>query len=116
MKLNQLAIAAALLALPLGAMAQTTYGERHDINGRKVDQQGRIIQGDRSGQMTPRETSHIERQEGAINHEEHAMRAADGGHLTAGDRHTLARQQNHESREIYRDKHNVRRDPGTPLR
>ena len=116
MKLQKFALLAALTVLPLSAIAQTTYGERHDINGRKENQQDRIAQGDRSGQLTPRETAHLERQEGRINHEEHAMRRADGGHLTAADRHTLARQQNRESARIYRDKHNVRRDPGAPLR
>lgn len=110
MKLRTFALASALVALPLAGVAQTTYQQRHDINGRKANQQARIAQGVRSGQLTPRETSHIEHQEGAINHEEHAMRAADGGHLTAGDRHTLARQQNAESAKIYRDKHNGRVD------
>ncbi len=66
--------------------------------------------------MTPREASHVEHQEGAINREEHAMRARDNGHLTAQDRHTLSRQQNAESRRIYRDKHNGRTDPGVAPR
>jgi hypothetical protein len=66
--------------------------------------------------LTPHETAHLERNEGRINREEHGMRAADGGHLTARDRHVVARQQNRESAAIYRDKHNVRRDPGAPLR
>ena len=37
------------------------------------------------------------------------MRAEDNGHLTAQDRHTLAAQQNQESKRIYRDKHNARK-------
>jgi hypothetical protein len=36
------------------------------------------------------------------------MRAADDGHLTAGDRATLNRQQNRLSRQIYDKKHNGR--------
>ena len=36
------------------------------------------------------------------------MRAQDNGKLTAQDRRTLNRQQNAESRRIYRDKHNGR--------
>ena len=117
MKLFRIAVAATLFALPMtAALAQTTYGERHHINARKENQQDRIAQGVRSGQLTPRETARLEHQEGAINHEEHAMRAQDNGHLTAADRHLLARQQNAESRRIERDKHNVARDPGAPLR
>jgi len=107
MKLRNLTLATALIALPLTTFAQTTYGERHDINGRKVNQQDRIANGVRSGELTPRETGRLERQEGRINHEEHAMRRADGGHLTAGDRHTLARQQNRESARIYNQKHDA---------
>ena len=42
------------------------------------------------------------------------MRAQDNGHLTSGDRHVLAQQQNAESRRIYNDKHNARTDPGVP--
>ena len=106
--------AALCIALPLGAVAQTTYSERHHIAARKSDQQQRIGQGVRSGQLTPGETRHIEGQERGINHEERGMRAQDNGHLTAQDRHTLARQQNQESRRIYRDKHNNRTDPGVP--
>lgn len=111
MNLKHVILAATLAALPASsALAQTNRYERHHINQRKENQQDRIAQGVRSGQMTPRETAHVEHQEAAINREERAMRAQDNGHLTAGDRHLLARQQNAESRRIYRDKHNGRVD------
>lgn len=117
MNLKHIVLATTLVALPASAaLAQSTYNQRHDINARKGYQQRRIANGVRSGQMTPREAAHVERQEGAINREEHAMRAQDNGHLTAGDRHVLASQQNAESRRIYRDKHNLRTDPGVPPR
>jgi hypothetical protein len=115
MNLKYLVLAATLVAMPAtAALAQTTHYERHHIAQRKANQQARIAQGVRSGQMTPRETAHVEHQEAAINHEERAMRAQDNGHLTAGDRHVLAQQQNAESRRIYRDKHNGHTDPGVP--
>lgn len=112
--LNRFVLTASLVAgLSASAFAQgSTYRQRHDINQRKYNQQARIAQGVRSGQMTPREASRVERQEGRINREEHAMRAADGGHLTAGDRHTLARQQNRESQRIYNQKHDAQTDYG----
>lgn len=117
MNLRMLQIATALYTLSAASLvAQSTYDQRHEINERKGNQQARIAQGARSGQLTPRETSHLERQEGRINREEHSMRAADGGHLTAGDRHTLANQQNRESQRIYNDKHNLRTDPGVAPR
>ena len=113
-KLTCLLIAATVLAVPAASLAQTTYTERHDINGRRGNQQQRIAQGAESGQLRPGETRHLEHQEHAIHHEERAMRSQDNGHLTASDRHTLARQQNAESRRIYRDKHNLRTDQGVP--
>jgi hypothetical protein len=117
MNIKHLALAAALIALPCtSALAQTTHAERHHIAARKSDQQRRIAQGDRSGQLTPHETGRLEHQEAGINREEHGMRAEDNGHLTAQDRHTLAAQQNQESRRIYNDKHNNRTDPGVPPR
>ena len=114
MKLQHVALAAALALVPSLALAQPrtyppTPGQHdHNINQRKADQQARIGQGVRSGQMTGRETARVERQEVGINREERGMRAQDNGHLTSRDRKILHRQQNQESRRIYRDKHNDR--------
>jgi DNA-binding transcriptional regulator of glucitol operon len=114
MKLTHLIVATALAALPAMGLAQTTPYQRHHVAARKGNQQGRIGQGVKSGQLRPGETAHLEHQERGINQEERGMRAEDNGHLTAQDRHTLAHQQNQESRRIYRDKHNDRTDPGVP--
>ena len=117
MNFKHLALAAALVALPCtSAFAQTTRAERHHIAARKTDQQKRIAQGVRSGQLTPRETGRLEHQEAGINREERGMRAEDNGHLTAQDRHTLAHQQNQESRRIYNQKHDAQTDPGVAPR
>jgi hypothetical protein len=106
MKITTIALAATLALTSLAvAGAQETNAT---INQRKADQQGRIAQGVGSGQMTARETGHVEHQESAINHEERNMRAQDNGHLTRSDRSTIQHQQNAESRRIYRDKHNAR--------
>jgi hypothetical protein len=108
MKVISAILAGALTVAPAALFAQTPTPGAHDynINQRKGDQQARVAQGVRSGQLTARETGHIEHQEAAINHEEHAMRAQDNGHLTRQDRSTIHAQQNQESRRIYRDKHN----------
>ena len=117
MNIKHILLAASLVAVPASAaLAQTTHTERHHINARKENQQDRIAQGVKSGQLTPRETSRVEHQEAGINREEHGMRAQDNGHLTAQDRHTLARQQNQESRRIYNQKHDGQTDPGVPPR
>lgn len=106
MKAIHVVLAAVLVALPAVGSAQTTQSERHHINARRENQQDRIAQGVKSGQLTAGETAKIEHQERGINREERGMRAEDNGYLTAQDRRTLATQQNQESRRIYRDKHN----------
>jgi hypothetical protein len=105
MKITTFALAA---TLALTAVAVHAQESNRTINQRKVDQQERVGQGLRSGQMTAGEASHVEHQERAINHEERSMRAEDNGHLTRSDRSVLQHQQNTESRRIYRDKHNDR--------
>jgi len=111
MKIAHIALAATLAFAPSAIIAQTatTTTPPPDISQRKVDQQDRIAQGVKSGQLTAGETSHLEHQEAGINQEEHGMRAEDNGHLTAQDRKTLHTQQNKESHRIYRDKHNAAR-------
>ena len=106
MKAIHVFLATVLVALPAVGSAQTTQYERHHINARKENQQDRIAQGVKSGRLTAGETARLEHQEAGINREERGMRAEDNGHLTTQDRHTLAAQQNQESRRIYRDKHN----------
>jgi hypothetical protein len=101
MKIATFAFATALAFAPVALFAQ-------NIQDRKVDQQDRIAQGVKSGQLTAGETSHLEHQEAGLNKEEHGMRAQDNGKLTAQDRKTLNHQQNVESRRIHRDKHNAR--------
>jgi hypothetical protein len=76
------------------------------INQRREFQQHRIAQGVRSGQLTGRETRHLERREASIGREERHMRAADHGRLTRTDRVALNYRLNRTSRAIYRDKHN----------
>jgi methionine-rich copper-binding protein CopC len=105
-------LGSALVIAPMAIVAQTTTtptpgAHDHNIGQRKVDQQDRIAQGVKSGQLTAGETSRLEHQEAGINKEERGMRAQDKGHLTAQDRKTLHAQQNQESRRIYRDKHNA---------
>ena len=106
MKTIRFALAFSLVLAPIAVFAQAPSNTT--INDRKVNQQDRIAQGVQSGQLTAGETSHLEHQESAINHEEKAMRAQDNGHLTKADKSLINKQQNHESHRIYRDKHNAR--------
>jgi uncharacterized protein HemX len=101
MKFAHIALAATLAIAPAALLAQ-------NIQDRKVDQQDRIAQGVKSGELTAGETGRLEHQESGINKEERGMRAQDNGKLTAQDRKTINHQQNVESRRIYKDKHNAR--------
>jgi hypothetical protein len=71
------------------------------------NQQERIAQGVKSGQLTAGETSKLETKEAAINGETKADRAANGGKLTAAEKKQINGQQNQVSKQIYKDKHNA---------
>ena len=78
------------------------------VGKRAENQQDRIAQGIKSGQLTAGEAAHLENNEAKINKEVRNDRAANGGKLTPQERAQVNRQQNKTSRQIYRDKHNGR--------
>ena len=82
---------------------------KSEVGKRAENQQDRIAQGVKSGQLTAGETAHLESGESKINKEVSNDRKANGGKLTPEERKQVNRQQNRESRQIYRDKHNGRR-------
>jgi len=77
------------------------------IAQRKENQQDRIANGVKSGQLTPGETVNLENKEAAINKETRTDRAANGGKLTSAEKAQINRQQNQASKQIYADKHNA---------
>ena len=82
---------------------------KSEVGKRAENQQDRIAQGIKSGQLTAGEASNLEHKEAGINREVRNDRAANGGHLTQQERNQVNRQQNRVSKQIYRDKHNGRR-------
>jgi hypothetical protein len=88
--------------------ANTAHYGNGVIGQRRENQQDRIAQGIRSGQMTPGEASRQERREQGLNREIAGMRQTNGGRLTPGERGLVNQQQNRQSRQIYREKHNAR--------
>ena len=78
---------------------------QNEINQRQRNQQKRIGNGVENGSLTPAETARLEKQEAAIHHEVKTERKANGGTLTAQERRQVNRQQNRESKRIYRQKH-----------
>lgn len=102
MKRTFITLTAAVLMTTGLAVAQ----DNRTVNQRRENQQDRIAQGVRSGQLTARETAHLESREARVNHEIRNDRLAHNGHLTARERAQVNRQQNRMSKSIYRDKHN----------
>ena len=99
---NVILTSATVFVLAGAAFAQTS-----EVGKRAENQQDRIAQGVKSGQLTAGETSHIESKEAALNGEVRADRKADNGHLTAQEKATVNKQQNKLSGQIYNDKHNA---------
>ncbi len=56
---------------------------KSEVGQRQENQQDRIAQGVKSGQLTAGETAHLEKNEARINNEVRNDRAANGGKLTA---------------------------------
>jgi hypothetical protein len=92
-------------ALLLGGVSSVLA--QNEINERQRNQQKRIGEGVENGSLTPGETAHLEKQEAAIHHEVKTERQANGGTLTAQERRQVNRQQNRESRRIYKQKHDA---------
>lgn len=82
-----------------------------EVGQRQENQQDRIAQGVKSGQLTAGETAKLEGREAGINQQVKADRAANGGKLTSGEKKQVNKEQNEASKKIYRDKHNARRGP-----
>lgn len=89
---------------------QPSHPAMNRVNARETNQQNRIANGVRSGQMTPRETANTERREANINREVRNDRQANGGKLTSQERQQVNHQQNQASKQIYQDKHNDQKD------
>ena len=89
--------------------ANTAHYGSGEIGQRRENQQVRIANGIRSGQLTPRETSNLENKEQGVNREVKGMRQANGGKLTNADRKAVNQQQNKLSNQIYNKKHNAQK-------
>jgi hypothetical protein len=87
-----------VLGLSALAMANTPR-----INKRQHEQQGRIRQGIRSGELTGREVYRLERQQAAIQRTE--WRAKSDGHVSWRERYRIDNMQDRASHNIYHQKH-----------
>ena len=96
---------AAIAALSLPAYAQAPNSQR--IDQREADQQRRIEQGEKSGQLTPKEAERLEKGQARVKRMED--KAAADGKVTPKERRRIEHAQNQQSRKIYREKHDKQR-------
>lgn len=87
------------------APTRTQKREAHATQ-RDINQQKRIEQGEKSGQLTPKEAGKLERQEGRIDKAE--AKADANGHVSKKEAAHINRMQNRESKRIHNKKHNDR--------
>ena len=90
----------------------TAHYGNNEVGQRRENQQDRIAQGVKSGQLTAGETAKLENREKGINQQVKADRAANGGKLTPAEKAQVNREQNKESKKIYNKKHNGRTQAG----
>ena len=93
--------------------ANTAKYGNNKVGHRRENQQDRIAQGIKSGQLTPGETAKLENQQKNINKQVAADRKANGGTLTTGEKKQINKEQNAASKNIHQKKHNSKTQPGT---
>jgi hypothetical protein len=91
--------------------ANTAHYGNNKVGQRRENQQDRIAQGVKSGQMTAGEAAKAETQQKGINKQVAADRKANGGTLTASEKKQVNHEQNAASKNIYNKKHNAKTQP-----
>jgi hypothetical protein len=100
-RLDAIAAGFAVCAIASAAHAQNTA----DVVQRDVNQQNRIEQGLKSGQLTTKEAGKLEREESHIDKME--SNALKDGKMTDAEKQRIERAENKASRDIARDKGNA---------
>ena len=90
-----------ILSLPPAALSES-------IRDHQQNQDRRIDRGERRGSLTDKEAGKLENKEAAI--EEERQDAKEDGKITQRERKSLRHEQRELSQEIYRKKHNEKRE------
>jgi hypothetical protein len=88
----------------LGIALSTAQTATPRVTKRQGNQQARIGQGVKSGELTKGETRRLERQQTKIQHDKRVAKS--DGVVTPGERAKLNREQNRASKRVYKLKHN----------
>jgi hypothetical protein len=104
--LKHLIASAALAALSASALAQASAPAGTNtprVDQRQANQEQRIDNGVASGQLTPRETRRLTREQNVVDRAENKAKA--DGTVTAHERNRLHKMQRHASKDIRHQKH-----------
>jgi hypothetical protein len=93
-------------AQPISA-ADRSAGRSYNPNTREANQDQRISNGLRSGQMTSGEAARADHTQSNIDQQVHNDRVTNGGTLTGQERQQVNQEQNAASHQIYNENHNA---------
>jgi len=97
---------ATIVAVTTVLCCASAYAAEGEVNRRLERQKARIEQGVQSGELTSQEAQHVERHDKDIHAQEKNDRQQNGGTLTPQEKRQLNREENRNSRQIRRAKHN----------
>jgi len=84
---------------------ETGHSWENHVNTREQDQQNRIANGIKNGQLSSGQAAHLENRENQIQEREAKDESEHGGHLTPQEKQHFQRAQNKMSKQIHNDKH-----------
>ncbi len=89
------------------ALAQTDPGHPriNEINQREDNQQNRIDNGLKDGQMTTGQAARDEKRDARVERQMGRDEARHGGHITKREQRRMNRELNHNSHDIHRQRH-----------
>lgn len=79
---------------------QKTHPRRTEVNDRLANQNRRIHQEVREGEMSKQKAAQLHKEDRQIRQEERDMASQNGGHITKQEQRTLNQQENGVSRQI----------------
>jgi hypothetical protein len=98
--------AAALTGLATTTFAQSQWDKDHprraEVNGRLANQNRRIDQERKSGQINKAQAHQLHQEDHAVRQEERTMASTNGGHITKAEKRSLNQQENQVSGQIGR--------------
>jgi hypothetical protein len=81
---------------------QQAHPRREEVNNRLANQNHRINQERREGEISRAQAHQLHRDDHQVRREERLMASQDHGHITRADQRALNQQENHISRQIGR--------------